>query len=55
MPTMPRQPGSVKGCADSGKKTAKVTPEAAWPEGVAPQDGDQTPIQQAWPSGISET
>jgi vanadium chloroperoxidase len=53
MPTTPRQPGFVKGCADYGKKTAKVTAEGKWPEGVSAQD-DGAPVQEAWPSGISE-
>ena len=53
MPAMPEQPGSVKGCADYGKKPPKGKAEGVWPEGVSAQDEGAT-VQQAWPSGISE-
>jgi Vanadium chloroperoxidase N-terminal domain/PAP2 superfamily len=57
MPTMPKQPSSVKGCAEARdvKANKGAAPEAAWPEGIAEQEGrTPSPIQQAWPSGISE-
>ena len=54
MPAKPKQPGSVNNCVDYGKKkSAKAKAEAAWPQRISPLD-EETPVQEAWPSGISE-
>ncbi len=63
LPLMPAQPASVKGCADrrapadvkgAAPEAAAQTPEP-WPEGISAQDeeGGGTPVQGAWPSGLS--
>ncbi|HEX6903948.1 MAG TPA: hypothetical protein VF789_29825 [Thermoanaerobaculia bacterium] len=57
MPTVPKQPSTVKGCAEAGKapkgkrKVQDVFPPETSEEGQVPTEGT---VQNVYPSGISE-
>jgi hypothetical protein len=66
MPTAPRQPGSVKGCANTlrpqaldnilpgARATTAVQDEFSPAEPEQGQDQQEVPVQNAYPSGISQ-